>query len=235
MVSMVTDVGVVIPASNEASTVGAAVASVAAACAGVQQRCTIVVVDDGSSDRTSHAAQEALTGHAGPGFVISVRAGRASRARAAGSDLLSDTIDRWGSAWLLSTDADSIVRTDWVRRYLAHAEAGAVAVAGVVGLIDDEDGRRVGRAWWDDYGATIASDRTHPHVHAANLGVRLDIYREVGGFGDLERAEDIDLWRRIRAAGHRTVADADLVVDTSARLSGRVEVGFAAALQRLYA
>lgn len=234
MVSMVTDVGVVIPACNEVSTIGAAVASVAAACAGVEPRCTIVVVDDGSSDRTADAAQDALTGHDGPGFVISVRAGRASRARAVGGDLFADTVDCWASAWLLSTDADSVVREDWVGRYLVHAGNGAVAVAGVVGLIDDEDGRRVGRAWWDDYGATIASDRSHPHVHAANLGVRLDTYRAVGGFSDLERAEDIDLWRRIREAGHETVADADLVVDTSARLSGRVEVGFAAALQRLY-
>ena len=230
----VTDVGVVIPARNEESSIGAAVSSVALACARVATRCTIVVVDDASTDRTSVAAQQALTRHDGPGFVISVRAGRASRARAAGEAVFSRTIDRPRHAWLLSMDADSIVRDDWVECYLAHAELGALAVAGVVELINDDDGRRIGAAWWDDYGATIAPDRTHPHVHAANLGVRLDVYRAAGGFADLARAEDIDLWRRIREMGHEPVADADLVVATSARLSGRVDVGFAAALGRLY-
>lgn len=230
----VTDVGIVIPARDEESTIGRAVASVVDACGSVDPDCTIVVVDDGSSDGTAAAAREALSGHEGNGLVCSVRAGRASLARAVGADRFGISVRCAKDAWLLSTDADSVVRSDWVERFLTHARRGATAVAGVVELIDDDDGRRVGDAWWGDYGATIEPDRSHPHVHAANLGIRFDVYRAVGGFADLERAEDIDLWRRLRAAGHEPVADGDLVVATSARLEGRVEVGFAAALQRLY-
>lgn len=230
----VIEVGVVIPARDEADGIGAAVESVVDACAAVRQRCTIVVVDDASSDGTTSVARAALYSHDGPGYVLPVRAGRASRARSAGADLFGRTIEDPTRSWMLSTDADSVVPHDWVARFLTHAAHGAVAVAGVVELIDDEDGRRVGPAWRTDYGATISADGSHPHVHAANLGVRMDVYTEAGGFAGLERAEDIDLWRRIRAIGHAPVADAGLVVATSARLAGRVEVGFASALQRLY-
>lgn len=231
---LIDQVGVIIPARDEESSVTAAVDSVVHACRRVDARCTIIVIDDGSTDRTSTAARSALADHAGPSVVFPATAGSASRARAVGAEWFERTVAEPRSAWLLSTDADSVVPPDWVERHLAHAARGAVAVAGIVTLIDDDDGRRIGRAWNAEYGATIAPDRTHPHVHAANLGIRLDVYRHVGGFGDLERAEDIDLWTRVREAGHEPVADAAVVVATSARLDGRVSVGFAGALRRLY-
>jgi hypothetical protein len=140
-----------------------------------------------------------------------------------------------GTTWVLSTDADSVVPPDWVDRHLAHARRGAVAVAGVVDLVDDADGRGIRSPWWADYGSTLHPDRTHPHVHAANLGVRLDVYDDVSGFAIDEQVEDIGLWDRLRAAGHQPIADSSIVVWTSARVDGRVVVGgFAGALNALY-
>lgn len=229
-----TTVGVVIPAHDEADRVGNAVRSVVAACARVDATCVVVVVDDESSDDTAAIAQATLDGSSVTGTVITGAFGRASCARHVGIEQIAamtvDPID----TWVLSTDADSVVPVTWVQSYLSHHRRGEVAAAGIVDLIDDEVGLLIGERWRRDYGATVAVDLTHPHVHAANLGVRLDVYEQVGGFGDLERAEDIDLWRRVRAAGHVPVADGSIVVSTSARMSGRVELGFAHALQRLY-
>lgn len=230
----VSAVGVVIPARNEATRIRAAIEAVAKSCRNVTTACTIVVVDDGSSDETAVIAAETLLFHDGPSRLLRVRAGRASTARRVGCEAFGASVANPATAWVLSTDADSVVAPDWVARYLRHHERGEVAVAGIVGLLDDCDGRRIGHRWRADYGSTLAPDGGHPHVHAANLGVRLDVLDQAGGFGNSERIEDIELWDRVRALGIVPRADANIVVGTSARLDGRVRLGFAAALERIY-
>ena len=86
-----------------------------------------------------------------------------------------------------------------------------------------------------DYRQTIHPDGTHPYVHSANLGFRLDAYLNAGGLPLVNREEDADLWRRLRRTGVRPVADAAISVATSARPDGRVREGFAHALNTLYA
>lgn len=227
-----TTVGIVIPAHDEAELVGDAVRAVVAACGRVDATCVVVVVDDGSSDGTTEVAREALDGFAGLGSVVVGSFGRASTARCAGIDLIRAVVADPADTWVLSTDADSVVPPTWIQAYLAHHERGSVAVAGIVDLLDED--ALWGERWRRDYGATVGADLAHPHVHAANLGIRFDVYDEVGGFTDLDRIEDIDLWRKVRAAGYVPVADGSIVVSTSARFTGRVEVGFAHALRRLY-
>lgn len=220
---------VVVPARNEAATVGEALRSIGDAVAEAGVPGWIVVVDDDSSDGTAEVAAATLA--ARPVLrttVLRGRHGRASSAREAGVRAV-DSLP--GSAVLLSTDADSVVEPDWVRRHLDHHDRGAVAVAGIVDLLDDGD-PDLRRRWAEDYGSTLHADGSHPHVHAANLSVRLDRLRAVGGFGSAARAEDIDLWRRLRAVGETPVHDSSIVVWTSARLTGRVERGFATAIRR---
>jgi hypothetical protein len=166
--------------------------------------------------------------------VVQTTAGTAGGARRAGGQFALVRTGGARTAWLLSTDADCTVPRDWVSRLWAHADGGAVAVAGIVSLTDDADGRRITDRWTGEYGATLLADGTHPHVHAANLAVRLDVYDRVGGFHALPRAEDIDLRDRLQALGHHLHADAGWVVQTSARLDGRVHRGFAHALATLY-
>ena len=230
----VTSIGIVIPARDEEDRIADALDALAIACHAVDVACEVVVVDDGSTDRTASLAREVMARRRLRGVVVDSSAGRASTARGIGVAHYRRTIVRPERSWILSTDADTVVSADWVARFVEHDRRGAVAVAGVVDLTDDDDGRLIESAWRADYGATILSDGTHPHVHAANLGVRVDVFEAVGGFGDLPRIEDIDLWRRLRGAGYLPIADARLVVSTSARGVGRVEEGFAAALSRLY-
>ena len=222
------EAAVVVPARDEGGRVTAALLAVVRAAAEQPGRTRVVVVDDASADDTPALAAAALANAPwiDARFVHGVF-GRASLARQAGVDALADMPD---STIVLSTDADTVVRSDWIRRHRDHHRRGAVAVAGIVDLIDDGDGRRVRTRWAPAYASTLRSDGTHPHVHAANLSIHLGALRSVGGFGSAERAEDIELWQRVRAAGLEPVADATIVVDTSARLQGRVSGGFAAAL-----
>ena len=195
------------------------------------------VVDHGSTDGTRAEANRALA-HLGQQGVhirlVSATRGGVGTARHIGIRALTDHWTDPEGSWVLSTDADSRVRPDWIARYLDHAAAGAIAVAGIVDLLDDAESGGFRGRWRSDYGSTIRSDGRHPHAHAANLGVRLDAYRSVGGFRDVGPADDRDLWRRLRRRGIEPVADASIVVDTSGRRAGRVPTGFAHALSTLY-
>jgi glycosyltransferase involved in cell wall biosynthesis len=227
---------VVVPARDEVRRIPVALDAIATAL----ERTTpgdrlVVVVDDDSTDGTGAAARAALAGRDVDHLVLRVRETGVGRTRQAGVDHVVRHLDPDPRrTWVLSTDADTVVPPSWVERYLAHAAAGARAVAGIVALIPDADGRRIGARWRADYGARVDSSSSHPYVHAANLGVRLDVLQAVGGFPAVEREEDADLWDRIRAAGIEPVADADLVVATSARMRARVPRGFAHALATLY-
>lgn len=197
-------------------------------------RHVLVVVDDGSVDGTAAAASAILADAEVANRVIHVDERTSGGARRAGirvaAELLGTPHDR---SWVLSTDADTVVPSDWICRYLDHAAGGAVAVAGVVTLQDGPDADAIRDIWWADYSPGLAADGTHGHVHSANLGVRLDVLDAVGGMPALAYQDDRELWRRLRAAEVPTVADAHLQVATSARLDARVPEGFAHALRRL--
>ncbi len=225
---------------DEAPRIASAIAALGTAIGRLEPHVDVAlcIVDDGSSDGTGDVARRALTSLGANlpvvGAVGRVEVGSAAIARRVGFEVLTG---EWGEperAWVLSTDADSAVRPDWIVRHLAHAGRGAVAVAGVVDLFDDEEAADFARRWRADYGATIAADRSHPHAHATNLGVRLDAYRAVDGFRACTGAEDTDLWLRLHGAGFEPIADGSIVVDTSGRRAGRVRDGFAYALSMLY-
>ncbi len=135
-----------------------------------------------------------------------------------------------GEVWVATTDADTLVPVDWL---LVHAESwshGDHAVAGVVDLLDAEPAVRV---VFDRHYA-VGHDG-HGHVHGANLGVRADAYTRVGGFPEIDLAEDHALWRALRAAGFTCRSSVALRVATSARLNSRARGGFADMLSNLVA
>ena len=234
---MIDRVVIVMPARDERDTIGDSLAAVGRAVdgAGPVVACSITVVDDGSSDGTGQIARRALARLDLRAQVVRVNVGRVGTARRIGVHVTTATWRSPERVWILSTDADSRVRPDWIVRHVAHAQNGAVAVSGIVDLIEGVDVARFRSRWRSDYGARIADDHRHPYAHATNLGVRLDAYRAVGGFRDVAGEEDGDLWSRLRARGIEPLSDARIVVDTSGRCHGRVAEGFAHALGTLYA
>lgn len=191
----------------------------------------VVVAADSCRDATASAAR------ATPVATITVeviegRWGMASAARRAATEhgLRGVARDDLASWWLASTDADSTVTPRWLRRQLDHAEAGALAVAGIVHL-DEATPRALRAAFAATY--PLESDR-HRHVHAANLGVRADAYAATTGWSPHTMVgEDHRLWLELTRHGVPTLQPTDVVVITSGRTTGRAPGGFASNVARL--
>lgn len=183
-----------------------------------------VVVLDSCSDGSESIARRWADG-SGDRSVTSVSACNVGAARAAGFHGRAASPD----TWFATTDADSVTRPDWLASQIAHARRGAGAVAGTVRVDLDGLPAAVAAAYRSGY----REHAGHRHVHGANLGVRADVYRRVGGFGPLRTDEDVDLVRRLEQAGIPVLYACDSPVSTSNRLFGRAPDGFAAHLRSL--
>ncbi|GAA1165121.1 glycosyltransferase [Nesterenkonia sandarakina] len=225
---------VVIPAHDEATTVGAAVTSVQASARRAALRLRLIVVADACADAT------APTARAAGAEVIEIGANNVGAARAAGfTHALSTTGPDTGShpgalPWLATTDADTQVPLDWLAKHAAYRDRGADVVVGTVLLapVDGED--PVGRAWAEEYAEKITASG-HRHIHGANLGFSAHAYLSVQGFRSLADDEDVDLMARLRLSGAVIVTATDLPVVTSRRTTGRAPRGFARTLGALNA
>jgi cellulose synthase/poly-beta-1,6-N-acetylglucosamine synthase-like glycosyltransferase len=210
---------VVIPVHDEAEELGGSLAAVADAVAAVDVPVRVTVVLDACSDGSATIP--------GPDVDVTVvdahNVGAARRAgflrHRAGADV-----------WFATTDADSRVPRDWLRRHLWLADAGADAVVGTVVARDwaqwPVDAERLFDA---DYRAQQRRGR-HGHIHGANIGVRGAAYAAVGGFAGVRSDEDVALVAALDAAGHSIAWDTEAPVATSTRRVGRAPAGFADAL-----
>lgn len=234
-----TEVLIAIPAHDEAAEIGSCLEHVARAVRlarerAVHVRISVAVAAHRCADDTFEVAVAALADLPGRHLVtrdeVSHTVGQV-RARLVARAALQV---RAGPerTWLLSTDADSLVPTDWVVDTLdAARRRQAVAVAGMVGLRGWDAPPEVRQRYQALVEAGVGPDG-HTHVYGANLAVRLDAYQRVGGFG-AGHGEDQDLVDRLRAAGEHVVSSFTPLVWTSARHPGRAEHGLGALLQRM--
>jgi glycosyltransferase involved in cell wall biosynthesis len=209
-------VGVVIPARDEEQLIGACLESVRAASAALGPRVTtsIIVVADGCLDATAAVAA------AVPGVrVLEIESSNVGTARGVGAREAM----RRGADWIANTDADSRVPIDWLTRQLRLAQAGVdVVIGGVRPDVGDLSAQQIA-AWV----ATHPVGRPNGHIHGANLGVRAEAYRAVGGYRTLPEHEDVDLVERLALAGFDLVALGRGEVLTSGRPVGRTPGGYA--------
>lgn len=222
-------VGVVVPARNEEDTIGACLDSIAVAASRVDAPVSVVVVVNGSDDETLTVVRDRGT----RALVLDQPNVGAARHVGALEHLLAgqgtnrqDPVGP-GGTWLAFTDADSLVPMDWLVTHLACAADGADAVLGTVSLPTEAMARHP--RWVAAYRRRIQDD-SHRHVHGANLGVRGDVYGEVGGFRAISVHEDVDLIRRLESGGASIVRTVTSPVLTSARTVGRLEGGVASDL-----
>ena len=235
------DIVVVIPARNEEERIEACLRSVLIAServTGIARRIAIIVVADSCTDQTVGVARATL-GSRPYSAVVTCDFENVARTRAHGVAVGRSVLetDRPSRTWLANTDADTTVPPNWLRLHLDAARRNVHAIAGIVEVHSFDGLPAAARQYFrNTYTATLPVDGDHTHVHAANLGVRLDAYNHAGGWGSLPRSEDRDLWTRLRRSGARIESPTSLRVVTSGRGVGRVPGGFAECLrQQVYA
>lgn len=224
------EIVVIVPAADEQDYIEACLTSLRTARAQLGRQAPevnvrLVVVLDACVDRTksivdAHQEVESVT--------VSERCVGAAR-RAGADHALAGAGYRLPDTWLASTDADSRVPPDWLVGVHRAAQAGYHAVLGTVAL-DDGLPERVEQQW------SIRHEHVngHPHVHGANIAVRADAYRAVGGWPLLITGEDIELARRLGdKPGLSVLRSATHPVITSVRTHGRAPDGFAGYLTDL--
>jgi glycosyltransferase involved in cell wall biosynthesis len=223
---------VLIPARNEEALLPRCLKSVDAACAALPSSVStdVVVAVDSSSDRTRDIAEEML---AGRGTAIVTTAAMVGRTRSlAAETALRRYRGPLRRCWLANTDADCFVPKSWLIDQLTIASKDVDAIAGTVDVDSFRDhGVGTDKQFRETY--LIHPDGSHPHVHGANLGVRADAYLRAGGWGNLETAEDHDLWNRLLKIGSSRRSIGHMTVLTSGRRVGRAPHGFAGALLAL--
>lgn len=229
-------VGVVVPARDEEDLIGSCVDAVLTALEAVPVAAAVCVVLDRCTDRTAARALAAHRGRAAAlGLLTSSDPCTVGALRNHGIAWLTGHLAAHPAerTWLLSTDADTIVGPGWVRDHLRHAADGAHAVAGLADLDDTGHLTPAARLAY----TRILGDGTHgdhhSHVYGANLGIRADTFRAVGGFPPVPHGEDHGLVARVRLGGFRLVTALDGRVRTSARVAGRCGDGLAGLLAGL--
>ena len=215
---------VVVPAHDEAALLPRCLVSIAVASAEVGDRALVrvFVVADACTDATgavawAHGAEVVEVDHRNVG---------AARASGVAAALGASAMAPAQHTWLASTDADTVVPPDWLDHQLDLADAGFVAVAGVVRVDSFADHPTGTESAFAAHYATEPG-ATHTHVHGANIGARADAYLRAGGWEAMGLSEEHDLWRRLRAADDRCLATTTLWVTTSGRAKGRADGGFA--------
>jgi glycosyltransferase involved in cell wall biosynthesis len=218
-----------VPARDESQRVGACLTSLirAASIVGPGIDVLIVVAADSCTDDTEQLVTDLARADERIHLVSSDwRSAGAARAAAIERGLsLIQRCERSRRVWIATTDADTVVGEEWLVRQIDHADRGVDAIAGIIELLEDDDHtEHVAQTFQRLY---LLGAQSHVHVHGANLGVRADAYRAVGGFPDAVLAEDHALWNALRRGGFSCLSSLDVSVATSARLRSRAPGGFA--------
>jgi cellulose synthase/poly-beta-1,6-N-acetylglucosamine synthase-like glycosyltransferase len=222
-VSAVENLVVAIPARDEESLLPACLRSVTAAVAVLREarpgiHLVVAVALDGCTDGSARVVGEWDVAT----VVLPGRGVGAARDAAIQRGLSVLRMPREGATWVACTDADTVVPSRWLVRHVMWAERGADLVVGTAEPVGVARGEAL--AAWHARHQLVEG---HTHVHGANLGVRADRWRQVGGFGQRTVGEDVDLVERVRTLTGRWVATDTTRVLTSGRPRSRVDGGFA--------
>jgi len=182
---MAPDLSFIIPVRNDAAGLARCLRSIAVAARAGDTEC--IVIDNGSTDGSGDVARAAGC------RVLTIPNERVGALRNAGAQAATGRL-------LAFVDADHEIAPEWVAAALDVMADPAVSAVGALcfpptpaswvqssydGLRDHYEGRRA--VEW---------------LGSGNMVVRADVFKRIGGFdAALEACEDVDLSRRIRAAG----------------------------------
>jgi len=185
----VASISIIIPALNEEKMIGRCLESLAR-LAFARDRFQVLVVDNGSRDRTLAIAEsfkDRLNLKVLQQAGVRISALRNLGAQTAAGDIL---------AFL---DADCLAPADWLDRIFALAAADGAGVLGAHYLLP-EDSSWVARTWHRYQEAPKSGEVSH--VPAGDLIMRREDFLELRGFDEtIQTNEDYELCERARKAG----------------------------------
>lgn len=181
-----------IPVRNDADRLKRCLASIVANSY-PRQRIELIVVDNGSTDRSAEV------GRAAGATVLCLPGLRVGELRNRGAAAAHGRI-------LAFVDADHVIDARWIRTAVDCVTDSSVGVAGAP-YHAPADGTWVQRAY-DGFRRRASGRHAVEWVASGNLVMRRNAFERVGGFdARLEACEDVDFCRRIRLAGLQVMSD----------------------------
>jgi glycosyltransferase involved in cell wall biosynthesis len=240
-------VAIAVPARDEADRIAASLQRLTSLDAdGRVASVEIVVLANNCADDTARIAGEFGPGCHAIALDLPPERAHAGWARRLALDAAANRL-RADTDVLMSTDADTLVASDWLVRTLDHLDAGWDAVAGLARLnatelrgLDRDHRRRLALIQRHER----AQNRLRAHAEGeepwprhfyeggASVAMTLGIYRRIGGAPTPPVGEDKALFDAIRGAGGQVRHPTDVRVQTSARLVGRAPGGASDTLAR---
>ena len=185
-------VSFVIPVKDAAEHVRRCIASIVANDY-PRDQVEVLVVDNDSSDGSAQAATEA-------GATV-----LRSSARSV-AELRNQAASQARGAILAFVDADHEIGREWVRTAVDVLSAADIGATGAPCMTDPLP-NWVQRQYDAMRSRPVAREEVQ-WLGSGNLAIKKDVFEGIGGFdAQLTACEDVDLCNRLRAAGHRIVAD----------------------------
>ncbi|MBP6015965.1 MAG: glycosyltransferase [Candidatus Promineofilum sp.] len=193
-------VSVVVPAYNAASTIGACVAALQEQSFDLPYE--IIVVNDGSTDRTAAVAEAAGA------TVLTTPNGRPAAARNAGIHAARGSI-------VCCTDADCVPHPDWLREITApFANPEVVASKGTYATRQQELVARFVQLEYEDKYDRMRPGEAIDFVDTYSAAYRRDVLLAHDGFDErFDYLEDQELSFRLAAHGYKMVFQPTAIVD----------------------
>ena len=177
-------ISIIIPAYNEEALLGPTLQAVRESADATGVPYEVIVVDDGSSDRTAEI------GRANGARVVSVHLRQIAAARNAGAKVAAGDL-------FVFVDADTLISADVLKGAVAAVHSGAVGGGSAVRMESNEP-------WWGPPSMVFVSGLMRAAQWAAGcfVYVRADVFRAVGGFDEAYFAsEEIHLSRAVKKHG----------------------------------
>lgn len=238
---------VIVPARDEATRITGCLRALDAQQGISNGSYEVIVILDGCRDDTHQVIQQTTPASKMAVHTVTLLGpGGVGRARRLGMDIAYQRLTQIGveDGLIASTDADSVVATNWLAAQLALAEQGAVAIGGLIVLDDTERqeldpsaitarelsaAQRLAAAREQSSDAAVVE---HPHFSGASLALTATAYERCGGLPVRAALEDEALAHALTQQGIVIHRSRRVRVRTSARTNGRAPRGLAQDLAR---
>ena len=195
---------ILVPAYNEEQSIASCLNSLISVAYGDKE---IIVVDDASTDRTVQAVEKFLD----KGVILVRREKNGGRAAA-----LNTGLRRAMGDVIITTDADTVVPSDWLQRFLSCFEQqGVVAVGGAYQACNKDKSLSYATSILDQILNGVFKKSLIPNkLSGVNSAIRRNALLHLGGFNENSWwSEDSELGWKLKKTG-RVIYDSGNVVST---------------------